>query len=139
MNQLDQTVDQYLRAIGAGCPRLLFGLQESPEVVWGELMRMESACYAFMELCSGLEDKAAAAGELMALVEALRVQMAKDGLSDFAEFAAFRQGVSAVQRCADRLRQAFGGGRIELIKDISAPIHVRGRHWGGLRMGAKIS
>ncbi|MGO9428834.1 methyl-accepting chemotaxis protein [Rhodoblastus sp.] len=33
----------------------------------------------------------------------------------------------------------LGGGRVELIKDISAPIHVRGRHWGGLRMGAKIS
>ena len=33
----------------------------------------------------------------------------------------------------------FGGGRMELIKDISAPILVRGRHWGGLRMGAKIS
>ena len=32
----------------------------------------------------------------------------------------------------------LGGGRIELIKDISAPIFVRGRHWGGLRMGAKI-
>jgi len=110
MNQLDQTVDQYLRAIGAGCPRLLFGLQENPEVVWGEIMRMESACYAFRELCSSLQAKSAAAGELMALVEALRVQMAKDGLSDCAEFAAFRQGVSAVQRCADRLRQAFGGG-----------------------------
>jgi methyl-accepting chemotaxis protein len=33
----------------------------------------------------------------------------------------------------------LGGGRVELIKDISAPIHVRGRHWGGLRMGARIS
>ncbi len=33
----------------------------------------------------------------------------------------------------------LGGGRVALIKDISAPIFVRGRHWGGLRMGAKIS
>ena len=33
----------------------------------------------------------------------------------------------------------FGGGRVELIKDISAPIVVGGKHWGGLRMGAKIS
>ncbi len=33
----------------------------------------------------------------------------------------------------------LGGGRIELIKDISAPIFVRGKHWGGLRMGAKIA
>lgn len=33
----------------------------------------------------------------------------------------------------------IGGGRVELIKDISAPILVLGRHWGGLRMGARIS
>jgi methyl-accepting chemotaxis protein len=33
----------------------------------------------------------------------------------------------------------LGGGRVELIKDISAPIFVRGKHWGGLRMGAKIA
>jgi coenzyme F420-reducing hydrogenase delta subunit len=89
---------------------LLFGLQEGPEVVWGEIMRMESACHAFMEVCSGLEDESAAAREIMALVEALRVQMAKDGLIDYEEFAAFRQGVSAIQRCADRLRNVFGEG-----------------------------
>jgi methyl-accepting chemotaxis protein len=33
----------------------------------------------------------------------------------------------------------LGGGRLELIKDISAPIVVNGKHWGGLRMGAKIA
>ncbi|MBB4199386.1 methyl-accepting chemotaxis protein [Rhodoblastus sphagnicola] len=33
----------------------------------------------------------------------------------------------------------LGGGRVELIKDISAPIFVRGKHWGGLRMGSKIA
>jgi methyl-accepting chemotaxis protein len=33
----------------------------------------------------------------------------------------------------------LGGGRVELIKDISAPIYVNGKHWGGLRMGARIS
>ena len=32
----------------------------------------------------------------------------------------------------------FGGGRVVLIKDISAPIVVNGRHWGGLRLGARI-
>jgi methyl-accepting chemotaxis protein len=32
-----------------------------------------------------------------------------------------------------------GGGRLELIKDISAPIYVNGKHWGGLRLGARIS
>jgi coenzyme F420-reducing hydrogenase delta subunit len=108
MSQLDQTVDDCLRAIGAGCPRLLFGLQESPEAVWAEIMRMESACYAILEACADLRDKAAGALEMMGLVEALRVRMAKDGLIDFGEFAAFRQGVSAVQSCADRLRISFG-------------------------------
>ena len=33
----------------------------------------------------------------------------------------------------------LGGGRIELIKDLSAPIYVNGKHWGGLRIGARIS
>jgi methyl-accepting chemotaxis protein len=33
----------------------------------------------------------------------------------------------------------LGGGRVELIKDISAPIMVGGKHWGGLRLGAKIA
>ena len=109
MNQLDQTVDEYLRAIGASCPRLLFALQESTEAVWGEILRMESACHAFEKTCSGVQDKAAAAGEITTLIRALHLQMAK-GLVDHEEFAAFRQGVSAVQRCAIRLRNSFGGG-----------------------------
>ncbi len=107
MNKLDQAVDEYLRAIGASCPRLLFALHESPEAVWGEIMRMESAYYAFEKACSGLQDKSAAACEIMTLIEALRVQMAK-GLIDYEEFAAFRQGVSVIQRYANRLRNSFG-------------------------------
>lgn len=107
MNKLDQTIDEYLRPIGASCPRLLFALHESPEAVWGEIMRMESACHAFEKACSGLQDKSAAACEIMTLVQALCVQMAK-GLIDYEEFAAFRQGVSAIQRCANRLRNSFG-------------------------------
>jgi methyl-accepting chemotaxis protein len=31
----------------------------------------------------------------------------------------------------------MGGGNYVLMKDISAPIFVRGRHWGGFRMGYK--
>jgi coenzyme F420-reducing hydrogenase delta subunit len=107
MNKLDQTVDEYLRAIGGSCPRLLFALQENPEAVWGEIMRMESAYYVFEKAGSGLQDKSAAAREIMILVRALRVQMAK-GLIDYEEFAAFRQGVLAIQRCANRLRNSFG-------------------------------
>ena len=107
MNKFDQTVAENLRLIGASCPRLLFALQENPEAVWGEITRLESACHAFEKACAGLPDKSAA-DEIMNLVEDLRVQIAKDGLSDYKEFAAFRQGVSAIQRCADRLRKSFG-------------------------------
>jgi methyl-accepting chemotaxis protein len=32
-------------------------------------------------------------------------------------------------------RRDMGGGRFVLMKDLSAPVYVRGRHWGGLRMG----
>jgi methyl-accepting chemotaxis protein len=31
-------------------------------------------------------------------------------------------------------RRDMGGGRFALMKDLSAPIFVRGRHWGGLRL-----
>lgn len=36
-------------------------------------------------------------------------------------------------------RRDMGGGNYALMKDLSAPIHVKGRHWGGLRIGFKIS
>lgn len=32
-------------------------------------------------------------------------------------------------------RRDMGGGEFVLMKDVSAPITVRGRHWGGVRMG----
>jgi hypothetical protein len=108
MNEPGQTIDEYLSAIGASCHRLLYALQESPEAVWGELMKMESSCHAFEEASAGFKDHLAAAREMGALVEALRVQMARDGLIDYQELAAFRQGVSAVRRCADRIRDALG-------------------------------
>jgi methyl-accepting chemotaxis protein len=52
-------------------------------------------------------------------------------------------GLMAGRNTTEVLSQTYprdlGGGKIALIKDISAPIFVRGRHWGGLRMGARIS
>jgi methyl-accepting chemotaxis protein len=36
-------------------------------------------------------------------------------------------------------RRDMGGGKFVLMKDLSAPILVNGRHWGGLRIGFKIS
>lgn len=35
-------------------------------------------------------------------------------------------------------RRDMGGGNFVLMKDLSAPIFVRGRHWGGLRMGYRF-
>jgi methyl-accepting chemotaxis protein len=35
-------------------------------------------------------------------------------------------------------RRDMGGGNFVMMKDISAPITVRGRHWGGLRLAIKI-
>ncbi len=35
-------------------------------------------------------------------------------------------------------RRNMGGGTFILMKDVSAPIMVRGRHWGGIRIGYKV-
>ncbi len=35
-------------------------------------------------------------------------------------------------------RRDMGGGTYALMKDVSAPIVVRGRHWGGFRMGYRV-
>lgn len=35
-------------------------------------------------------------------------------------------------------RRDMGGGKFVLMKDLSAPITVKGRHWGGLRIGYKL-
>ena len=35
-------------------------------------------------------------------------------------------------------RRDMGAGQYALMKDVSAPIWVKGRHWGGLRIGFRI-
>jgi methyl-accepting chemotaxis protein len=35
-------------------------------------------------------------------------------------------------------RRDMGGGQFALMKDVSAPIFVNGRHWGGFRMGFRV-
>jgi methyl-accepting chemotaxis protein len=35
-------------------------------------------------------------------------------------------------------RRDMGGGKFVLMKDVSAPIAVKGRHWGGLRIGFRV-
>ena len=108
MNELVESLDQPLKTIEESCPRLLYALQASPEAVWGEILRMESACQAFKKACFGLKDRTAAVHEITALVGGVRGQMAKHGLMNAEEFAAFRDGVSAIQHGASRLRNALG-------------------------------
>jgi methyl-accepting chemotaxis protein len=35
-------------------------------------------------------------------------------------------------------RRDMGGGRFVAMNDVSAPITIAGRHWGGLRIAYKI-
>ena len=50
-----------------------------------------------------------------------------------------RVGLKAGRSTAPFLMQTYrrdmGGGQYVAMKDVSAPIYVHGRHWGGLRMG----
>lgn len=53
-----------------------------------------------------------------------------------------RVGLAAGRSTAPFLVQTYrrdmGGGNFVLMKDISAPITVNGRHWGGLRLAVKV-
>ena len=118
MSKLDHTVDENLRAIEASCPRLLFALHATLEAVWGEIMRMELACGGLEKAGSAGDDESAAVREIVTLVEALHGQMAKDGLMGAEELAACRRGVSALQRCVNRLRNPLA---------VECPTNVMGR------------
>lgn len=53
-----------------------------------------------------------------------------------------RTGLAAGQNTQPFLLQTYrrdmGGGNFALMKDVSAPIYVKGRHWGGLRLAYKV-
>ncbi|MCJ8517988.1 methyl-accepting chemotaxis protein [Pseudorhizobium tarimense] len=53
-----------------------------------------------------------------------------------------RVGLSAGRNAEPFLLQTYrrdmGGGQFVLMKDISAPITVNGRHWGGLRLAIRV-
>lgn len=53
-----------------------------------------------------------------------------------------RVGLAAGQSTRHFLMQAYrrdmGNGQHVLMKDLSAPIYVQGRHWGGLRLAYKV-
>ncbi|MGP0061373.1 MAG: methyl-accepting chemotaxis protein [Beijerinckiaceae bacterium] len=52
-----------------------------------------------------------------------------------------RTGLAAGRNTKAMLLQTYrrdmGGGEFALMKDVSVPIYVRGRHWGGLRIGIR--
>ncbi|WP_161539622.1 methyl-accepting chemotaxis protein [Paramagnetospirillum kuznetsovii] len=53
-----------------------------------------------------------------------------------------RAELNGVTHTKEHLLQTYirdmGGGRVVLLKDASVPITVRGRHWGGLRLGYQL-
>ncbi len=53
-----------------------------------------------------------------------------------------RVGLAAGRNTQPFLLQAYrrdmGGGKFALMKDVSAPVIVRGRHWGGVRLAYKV-
>jgi methyl-accepting chemotaxis protein len=53
-----------------------------------------------------------------------------------------RVGLSAGRNTDDFLLQAYrrdmGNGSFAMMKDVSAPIWVAGRHWGGLRLAYRV-
>jgi len=53
-----------------------------------------------------------------------------------------RTSQSAARSEEDYLLQTYlrdmGGGKIVIMKDVSAPVYIKGKHWGGLRLGYKL-
>lgn len=49
-----------------------------------------------------------------------------------------RTGLASARNARPFLLQTYrrdmGGGRFVVLKEATAPIHVGGRHWGGLRL-----
>lgn len=52
----------------------------------------------------------------------------------FADRTGLAAGRNARRFLLQTYRRDMGGGRFVLMKDLSAPIRVQGRHWGGLRL-----
>ena len=54
-----------------------------------------------------------------------------------------RTGLGAARNTEAFLLQTYrrdmGNGTFAMMKDVSAPIYVKGRHWGGFRMGYKVA
>ena len=55
----------------------------------------------------------------------------------FADRTGLSAGANTRSFLLQTYRRDMGGGQFVLMKDISAPITVNGRHWGGLRIGVR--
>ena len=53
----------------------------------------------------------------------------------FTDRNAIRIGANTKPVLLQTYRRDMGGGQFVLMKDLSSPIFVRGRHWGAFRMG----
>ncbi|EGF93554.1 methyl-accepting chemotaxis protein MCP signaling domain protein [Asticcacaulis biprosthecium C19] len=53
----------------------------------------------------------------------------------FNDRVGLRAGSNGGEPLVQAYRRAMGGGTFVMMKDISAPIRVHGRHWGGFRIG----
>ena len=56
----------------------------------------------------------------------------------FNDRVGLRAGRNTAPLCLQTYRRDMGNGQFVLMKDVSAPIVVNGRHWGGFRIGYKI-
>lgn len=56
----------------------------------------------------------------------------------FNDRVGLRAGQSTAPFVLQIYRREMGGGRFVLMKDLSAPITVNGRHWGGLRLAYRF-
>lgn len=55
----------------------------------------------------------------------------------FGDRVGLRAGRNTEPFCLQSYRRDMGDGNFVLMKDVSAPIVVKGRHWGGFRIGYK--
>ena len=56
----------------------------------------------------------------------------------FADRVGLAAGRSTTPFLLQSYRRDMGGGQFALMKDVSAPIMVEGRHWGGLRLAYRV-
>ena len=57
----------------------------------------------------------------------------------FADRTGLKAGRNTMPFLLQTYRRDMGGGQFVLMKDLSVPILVKGRHWGGLRLGYRVA